>query len=357
MRPTPSDALPSQVWRVNAVGSVGLSVGTRPAFSASSVAALAPSGLLVSLNRQNGSVIWTSTRRGGGRTQPSRLLMAQNRVLWPGDEINAFDATTGAIAWSYSAASSAAGCDPSVSRDLFIVCTDDWSVIALRATDGAALWTRQLRDSLGGLPRLVATAASGDTVYAVFEQIFSTTNGGAVVLVFGLDQRTGTVLFKLQEGDYTNFDGNTSTPTIVGDLLIIPHGLTNKLTAINRFTKQVVWRFRGEVGWTGFNGPLAVADGIVYASSGDRRVYAITVSNGALVWKSDILEGSQSFAGVCGPYVISATEENVRVLNRATGSYLGFLDPGSNRTAPPSIDGNEAFAQGIADFRLFSCTQ
>lgn len=357
MRPAQSDALPSQAWRVNAVGSIGLSVGTRPAFGVSAVAALAPSGLLVSLDRRTGSIQWTSSRRGGGRTQPSRLLLSENRVLWPGDEVNAFDATTGAIVWSYATSASAAGCDPTVSRELFIVCTDDWSVTALRASDGGAVWARQLRDSLGGLPRLVATATSGDTVYAVVEQIFSATNGGRVVLVFGIDRNTGAILFKMQEGNYTNFDGNTSTPTIVNDLLIIPHGLVNKLTAINRFTKRVVWRFLGEQGWTGFNGPLAVVDGIVYAASGDRRVYALVASTGVLTWKSDVLEGSQSFASVCGPYVLTSTEENVRVLNRATGAYVGLLEPGSNRTAPPSVNSTDAFVQGIVDYRLFNCAR
>ena len=351
-KPTPVLTVPVLAWRVDPPGGPGRERTIVPAASASMFLAIAPRGDVTALDRTTGAVRW-AVPNGGGLAAPERLLVSNNIVLLPGDTVRGFDLQTGARVWSYTPPTSTAGCDPSVAGDLFIVCSSDWQVIALRATTGDVAWIRPLRDSLGGVPRLKATAAAGDTVYAVVQQDYSRTVGFSIALIFGIDRRSGVIVSRLHVGDYTDFTGDVSTPTIVGNLLIFPHGLVNKVTAIDRFTGRVVWRVFGDPGWVGFQrGPLNVVNGVIYGASGDRRVYAITAATGAVLWKSAILDGSQFVAVACGPYVFTWASVGVRILNRATGEYLGLL---GNYTTQPVVDGTELFLQTASDFSKFNC--
>ena len=104
-----------------------------------------------------------------------------------------------------------------------------------------------------------------------------------------------------------------------------------------------------------------VVDGVFYAASADRRVYAVEAATGAIRWKSEILEGSQELAAACGNVVVTWTGVNVRVLDRATGRYLGAIideiPPGLEYaiTSPPLTDGNELFVRSQKEYRKYTC--
>jgi outer membrane protein assembly factor BamB len=359
--PVQTELKPTVAWRVGAPGGQGVQISTVPAATVSSFYALTPRGALVSLNQASGATQW-SAPRGSGSDAPARLLVADDRILWASDTVNGIDIANGARIWTYVPAFTTAGCDPSVSGDLFIVCTRDWNVVALRAKTGEVVWTRPLRDSLRGVPTLKATVTSGDTVYAVVKQDYSQTVGFSVAIVFAIDRRTGVILSSFQEGNYTDFLGDVTTPTVVGNNLILSHITINRLTAIDRFTRRAVWRVNGEAGWAGFQlfGPLAVRDGTIFASSADRRVYAIDALAGTVRWKSEALEGSQFAAAVCGAYVFTWTGVNVRVLNKSTGAFIGGIETGPSPafdfSTRPVVEGSGVFLQSAAEFRKLNCT-
>ena len=182
-KPDPEPGLPTEAWRVAAPGGQGTDISTVPVPFGSSLVALSPTGKLVAFSQATGALV-RSAARGAGDALPRRLLVAEGRVLWAGDSVNGVDVATGVRVWTYAPAYTTAGCDPSVAGDVFIVCTRDWNVVALRARTGEPVWTRSLRDSLRGVPSLVATAVSGDTVYAVVKQDYSQTLGFSVAIVF-----------------------------------------------------------------------------------------------------------------------------------------------------------------------------
>ena len=317
-----------------------------------------PRGTIVALERATGSLLWTS-EPGDRKSVAKRLLLNGDRLLWAGKTVAGYDIATGARVWTYTPAYDTERCDPSVAGELFIVCTDDWTVVAIRASTGEVVWTRPLRDSLAGLPQMVGVAAGGDTVFAAVRQDYSQTLGFSVALLFALDRRTGAILSKTQEGNYTNFIGDIATPTVSARNVVLSHLLNNRLTAIDRITSQVTWRFEGEAGWTGFLGPLSMVDGEIYAASGDRRVYALDAASGLLRWKSPTLEGSQDFAVACGPFVLTWSGVNVRVLDRATGAFLSLLEYGPASTyeftTRPVVDGTDVFLQSASEIRKMSC--
>jgi outer membrane protein assembly factor BamB len=349
---------PTLAWKASYPGGTGLEVGTIPAVSGDRLFAVTPRGTIAAFDRKSGATVWTS--EPGDRISVSkRLLVNGERLLWAGKTVAGLEIATGSRAWTYTPNFDAERCDPTVAGELFVICTDDWTVVALRATSGEVVWTRPLRDSLAGVPMLSGVAAAGDTVFVAVRQDYSLTQSFSVALLFALDRRTGAILSKTQEGNYTDFVGDIATPTVGEKSVVLSHVLKNRLTGIDRTTGHVLWRFDGDPGWAGFLGPLSVLEGAIYAASADRRVYALDATSGQLRWKSGILDGSQEYAVACGPLVLAWSGVNIRVLSRATGEYYGLVAAGPtssyNYTTRPIVDGTDVFLQSATEIRKMSC--
>jgi eukaryotic-like serine/threonine-protein kinase len=321
---------------------------------------VASDGTLLGVSRLDGRQVWSAP---GRRLSARNLSQSASAVAaGTGGVLHAVASSDGAAKWSTDLRfDGAENCVTAATQAVFVACTPDWNVVAIDASTGAVRWRVSLRDSLSGLPTLIGTAVSGDTVYAAVRQLYSTTVGFAQAILFALSLTDGHLLAVFREGDYTDFVGYVATPRVVGRMLIVPHLFTNRITGIDRFTGRVVWRVNGDPGWAGFVGIPTVVDGVFYAASADRRVYAVEAATGSIRWKSDILEGSQELAAACGSVVVTWTGVNVRVLDRATGKYLGaILDdipPGLEYaiTSPPFTDGNELFVRSQKEYRKYTC--
>lgn len=347
----------SRVWRMTMPGVTDLNSYSRGVLTASDFHFVTPDGVLLAVSRTTGAVKW-STR--GPRSSPKGLLATGGLIVYPGVSVAGFEPSDGSTRWTLPVASSVSNCDASSTSSTLVTCSPDWNVTAVDATSGAVRWSVSLRDSLNGLPTLVGTVISGDTVYAAVKQVYSTSVGFAQAMVFALSLHDGRVLSLVREGDYTDFTGYVGTPIVVGRILVIPHLINNKLTGIDRFTGRVAWRVIGDAGWIGFVSIPTVVNGVLYAASADRRVYAVEVATGAIIWKSEVLEGSQELAAACGNVVVTWTGLNIRVLDRATGRYLGIInddmpDLPYNITSPPLTDGNELFVRSQKEYRKYIC--
>jgi outer membrane protein assembly factor BamB len=348
----------TRVWRMPMPGVTTLMSFSRGTVTDSGFSFVTPDGVLLGVSRSDGTTRWTTR---GPRSSPKALLFAGGAVIYPGVSVAAFNASDGSARWTLPVASEVSGCDAAATPTITIVCSPDWNVTAIDVATGAARWSVSLRDSLNGLPTLVGTTISGDTVYAAVKQLYSTTIGFAQALIFALSLNDGRLLSLTREGDYTDFTGYVGTPRVVGRTLIIPHLINNKLTGIDRFSGKVIWRITGDPGWAGFVSIPTVVDGVFYSASADRRVYAVEAATGAIRWKSEILEGSQELAAACGNVVVTWTGVNVRVLDRATGRYLGAIiddiPPGLDYaiTSPPLTEGNELFVRSQKEYRKYTC--
>jgi outer membrane protein assembly factor BamB len=314
-------------------------------------------GTLQSVDRSTGAIRWSSL---GIRSRPENVVKSGETVVFPGHTTVGLDARDGARRWMLDTHVQLGDCHASADAQVVVLCTLDWNVTAFESETGAQRWTVNLRDSLAGLPTLMATVISGDRVYAAVKQIYSTTVGFAQALIFALSLKDGSILSLMRVGDYTDFLGYVGAPSVVGRVLVVPHLITNRITGIDRFTGRIVWRLNGDPGWVGFLRFPTVIDGIVYAASGDRRVYAVDAASGAVKWKSDILEGSQYIAVACGSVIITWSGVNLRILDRATGRYLGIIDDdvtdfSTSFTAEPITNGNELLARSQKEYRKYIC--
>jgi outer membrane protein assembly factor BamB len=229
-------------------------------------------------------------------------------------------------------------------------------VSALDAGTGALRWQVSLAPWVRGEPQLFSVAVSGDTVYASTLEIFGGADRRRIGRIVALDRATGRFLWQFVDGDYTDFRGFQSRPTIAGNLLIYKDASMDWLTAIDRFNPRVVWRTMGERGWVGSAHDVMVENGIAYWAGGDRHAYAVDIATGRVVWKSPYLEGSQDWAGVCGRFVLAWTGVSTRILDKRTGAYLGVLESSTESfTDEPLATGTELFVGFPGETRKYTC--
>ncbi len=141
--PTPPAraSAPVLAWKIANPGGTGFLVSTIPAVSPARFFGVTPRGTIVALDRATGSLAWTS-EPGDRRSVANRLLLNGDRLLWAGKSVAGYDIASGDRVWTYTPASDTELCDPTVAGEFFIVCTDDWLVVALRASTGEVVWTR-----------------------------------------------------------------------------------------------------------------------------------------------------------------------------------------------------------------------
>ena len=347
-----------RVWRAAMPSGADREITSDAASTSSTYLFVASNRGLTAVNRADGSVRWSVS--GPFSSARNVLTSAGAGVVSTDASVEAFDLESGRLRWSVPTASSTSNCVSSATSTLIVTCTSDWKIVAIDAVTGGVRWTRSLRDSLGGLPTIVGTVISGDTVYAAVKQVYSQTNGFTVGLFFALSLSDGGILRVIRDGNYTDFTGYVGLPAVIGADLVIPHLILNKLTAINRFSGQVSWRVDGDPGWIGFVRVPTVVDGVLYAASADRRVYAIDASSGVVRWKSDILNGSQVLAAACGSVVLTWTGATIRILDRANGGYLGVIDDEMpdgtfELTSPMLVEGNSLFVRSQREVRQYHC--
>jgi outer membrane protein assembly factor BamB len=247
--PRRTEAGVARVWRMAMPGITTRESYSQAVATESDFSFVTPDGELLLVSRADGQIRW---RTRGPRSSPKRLMYAGGAIIYPGVSVASFSASDGSARWSFPAPSDVSGCDGASNASTTVVCTPGWNVTALNVATGAPVWSVSLRDSLSGLPTLVGTTISGDTVYAAVRQLYSTTVGYAQAIIFAMSLHDGTLLSLIREGDYTDFTGYIGTPRVVGRILIVPHLITNKLTGVDRFSGKVVWRLNGDPGWAGF---------------------------------------------------------------------------------------------------------
>jgi outer membrane protein assembly factor BamB len=147
------------------------------------------------------------------RSSARSIGATSDLAIVPSDSsVSAIAIASGQLRWQTTVGVRVNNCVGSNTAVLVVACTPAWQVTALDAATGRIAWSVSLRDSLAGLPTLIATAISGDTVYAAVKQIYSTTVGFAQALIFALSLKDGSILSLMRVGDYTDFLGYVYTP-------------------------------------------------------------------------------------------------------------------------------------------------
>jgi outer membrane protein assembly factor BamB len=318
---------PRIAWQ-QSVGKAG--PGFAPAVTAAGLYAAATDGTLVRLDTVTGRVVW---RVNAGRTLSAGPGASESLVVVGTDkgDVLAFD-PDGKALWS-ARVSSEVIAPPRVSDDIIIVFPGDGRIYGLAGVDGKTAWVDQRTN-----PSLTVRNAAGGVV----------TRGGLLVGTAGgrllaIDARTGTIAW----------DGTVATPKgateleRIADVTSLPYVDETEVCAAAYQGRVACFDLvRGTLHWSRDVSSLAgiTADRQrLYVVDDKGVVQAFDRSNGASVWKQDVLSKRR----IGGPQVLGDSlavvdvEGYLHLLSRNDGTYVGRIatDGSLATTQPAAVPG------------------
>lgn len=301
----------------------------------------------------SGARLWSYERPIGG---PSSLVARDGRVFFAGDNAVALDAATGREIWRRELDAPGGFAESDGDADAYFTGTNQRSIYAFRASDGALLWRRQLGVDWphGGIVRGVTV--SGDTVYAVLEHNTGINGHIGTGDVFALDRHTGATLWVHHNGDGTGLDIYQSAGRVAGRLLLLSANWENDYPALDRFTGTEVWRAHGEDPYFGMDEAPEVRGGRAYFASQDQHAQALDLATGRMLWRTRVGSGAHKVAP-CGKRLL-VQDLALSVLDLESGRMLGrAYDASINEYLHTDfvVVGNRAYVFGMSHLYGFEC--
>jgi outer membrane protein assembly factor BamB len=326
-KPGPLPALNATVTpRINwqqAVGKAG--PGIAPALTTNAVYAASSDGTLMRLDTATGRVVW---RASAGKPLSAGPGASDDLVVVGTEkgDVLAFDAD-GKPLWTARVTSELIA-PPRISDKVVIVFSGDGRIYGLGSADGKTLWVDQRTN-----PPLTVRNAAGGVV----------SRGGLLVGTAGgrllaIDTQSGTVAW----------DGTVATPKgateleRIADVTSLPYVDEGEVCAAAYQGRVACFEIvRGTLRWSRDVSTLAgiSADSQrLYLVDDKNVVQAFDRSNGASIWKQDVLAKRR----IGGPQVIGDeigvvdVEGYLHLLSRSDGAYVGRLaTDGSHATTQP----------------------
>jgi eukaryotic-like serine/threonine-protein kinase len=294
-------------------------------------------------------------------------------------DMNAYDAATGLLVWSYKVPktvglSKEIESSPAVSNNTLYFGDGDWHEYALNATTGALICRSQ---SLGGItaasPVVANTDGKGDVVYfGDAGPSGSLSDGGHLWAMYGVGNSAGAACgtkwmfdaFGSPAGSQTGKSGvyssvafghlgvgGTGTPVVV----VGSTDPDDSIYEVNASTGALLWRFQTLVGIDSdigapatIAGPGAFAafpNGVVFDTGKDAYTYALNLKTGAQIWSFAIRKTighgnpTQSGAALVGNALYLGYGAGVFSLNATTGALNWISTPIGGVVSSPSISG------------------
>ena len=326
-KPGPLPALNATVTpRINWQQAVGKATpGIAPAVTTNAVYAASSDGTLMRLDTATGRVVW---RASAGKPLSAGPGASDDLVVVGTEkgEVLAFDAD-GKPVWTARVTSELIA-PPRISDKVVIVFSGDGRIYGLGSADGKTLWVDQRTN-----PPLTVRNAAGGVV----------SRGGLLVGTAGgrllaIDTQSGTLAW----------DGTVATPKgateleRIADVTSLPYVDEGEVCAAAYQGRVACFEIvRGTVRWSRDVSTLAgiTADSQrLYLVDDKNVVQAFDRSNGASIWKQDVLAKRR----IGGPQVIGDEigvvdiEGYLHLLSRSDGAYVGRLaTDGTHATTQP----------------------
>lgn len=178
----------------------------------------------------------------------------------------------GGLAWRFRTGGPVRS-SPTVAGGVVYVGSGDGFLYALDAPTGALLWKHDAVAPVGGAPLVGGSAV-------VFTD--------RVNRVHAVDRASGEPVWTVETGSdlplswgYEGWDYLLPSPALSGDTVLVGSG-DGHLYALSLSDGRVLWRFPTE---GRIRGTPAVRDGVVYVGSGDGFVYGVSLDAGREVWR------------------------------------------------------------------------
>ena len=250
-----------------------------------------------------------------------------------GGALDALDATTGVLLWSYPGGYSS----PAVING--IVCFAVGNALdAANATTGALLWSYTID---------AGDYATSDLTVINNVVYFGTGNG----LLYALNVTTGTELWMFNTGGGSNASIYSAPAVSNGAVYFGTWEPYDKLYAVNATTGTLLWTYT-----TGgfIQSSPAVVDGEIYFLSTDHYLYALNTS-GVRLWRYFTLNAGldSSSPAVANGVVYVGAAHKLFAVNAATGKLSWDYTTGQEIFSSPSVANGVVYA-GSFDHKIYA---
>jgi outer membrane protein assembly factor BamB len=309
-------------------------------------------GGIAAYSRKEGKLEWQVPV---GKYLPQSLLYKSGAIFVAEERITALDENDGHTLWEFSPEGNASLGRASIHGKTLCFGTDSHRVYALNIHDGRKLWVTDLGPDWKFRAIVRGAAMDARSVFVSVEQ-WRTENGNTSTgWLIALSVRTGEVLWRYRSGYNEQRHGMSSSPTVTRNLVLVADYLSNAIVAVNRSSGREVWRFEGEHPFVGFPEAPLVTHRVVYAASGDKNVYALSLQTGRLLWRSPMPASNRAFA-MCGKSLL-VNYEGLAVLDTKTGRIQQTLLQGDDEfpTSGFARAGKTVYFGGHGAVYAFTC--
>ncbi len=315
----------------------GLGFDAGPIIAEGLVFAADADGNVLAIDLQTGKVNWTKKYEAGYLASPA----FNKGTLFLGDMdgvLRALDPKTGQQKWEYNLKREIdAGAN--FYQDNVLVTSQSGSLVAVSQADGQLQWQYETGDQLQCAPSL----ANKLTFLGGCDQhlhIVDVDSGKPVTEKIPIDAPTG------------------STPCISGSTVLVPN-YKGQIWAFETPSNRVLWKFEDQKLASEFKNSVAVAEGVVVASSGNRRVFALELETGKVIWEQTLRRRSDNSPIIAGKQaVIAGADGRVLRFDLRTGQELPVVElKGSFLGSPAVSDGKLILASDRGDVYCLGAKQ
>lgn len=243
-------------------------------------------------NATTGALLWSYTTGGSIFSSPA----VANGMVYVGSydgKLYALDATTGALLWSYTTGFGIES-SPTVVNGVVYVGSEDHNLYALNATTGALLWSYTTGFSIYSSP-----AVSNGVVYV----------GSYDGFLYALGAQSGTLKWRY----FAHGAAITSSPAVANGIVYL--STRRKLYALDAKGGKLLWVFskqgtRNRRAENSLSSPV-IANGVVYVDYNDERVdqvYALNATTGIFLWNYIKLNTMPSFPVVANGILYAGSD-------------------------------------------------
>ncbi|HBE70028.1 MAG TPA: serine/threonine protein kinase [Planctomycetaceae bacterium] len=273
-------------------------------------------GAVRALNLADGELIWEKKFDTFFITTPS----VRDDTIYFGDTdgvLRALEAKTGKSKWEYTTgAEQETG--PNFYKDRLLVTSYDGSLTALEADTGKEIWKHTIDEPIQCGPTLAGSL---------------TFLGGCDESLHVIDVESGE---PVQE-PLPLFSPTGSTPSVSNGIVFVPTS-SGEIVAYNPKEREPLWRFYDSRLASEFKRvSVAVAEGLVVATSRNKRVFALDAKTGKVRWQAPLRKRSDASPLIAGQSVfVVAADGRVLRFDLKTGKELWMMELKPTFTASPA---------------------
>ncbi len=334
------------LWRVRETADY-----TAPAVDDSTVYFVSAHHQIYAVRKSDGSVRWTSPRKGVGFPGASRLLVVGGLVLYPDFQLFAYDVATGRSAWTYR---------DSVNPDqplagIYTLATDsvrvfggsqNGTLVAVKLATGREAWRVVLAQD-PDRAIVWGCVSSNGVVVATYRRMSLPVTGG----VAAVDAASGRILWQKELARELPTDQSGGQLDGIDRFmnLVIVSGVDGVIYAFDRDSGSIAWTsprvpsntYRLD------NRPIAVVGSVIIAGSALDEQMGIDARTGVVLWSRARNQGSPRHQGTPTDSTFLAMYGNglLQEIVARTGAVIWQTNPASEPwvLTPPAYDAQRVY--------------